>query len=213
MVSGFGFERKVGHVLLFWQTTDYSALFFFLSNTVKNIWTGLKWYLHLYCLKLLRSESDLIVGLFHTPLILSKAMQSLVINTRTGPITVKLFVTLHHLTQERGKGCTGWATAPPHQAFPWDSYTSPSSLSQCPLPTNTSWFSPVDCCSSRCRVPKQIPAFPRGDVLCTVHQGWMFSTRPGTAVLNTRRLPPAARKAGGKQFSFTPCSQHLTARY
>lgn len=45
-------------------------------------------------------------------------MQSLVINARTGPITAKLFVTLHNFTQEGGKGCASWATAPPHQTFP-----------------------------------------------------------------------------------------------
>lgn len=112
-------------------------------------------------------------GLFYTPLILSNAMQSLVINTRTGPITVKLCATLRHLTQVRGKNCTGRVTS--HRTklslgflhLPVIAFTTPS-------PTNTSWFSPVDCCSSQHRVPKQIPVFPCGGALCTMRWGWMI---------------------------------------
>lgn len=190
--SVFGFEMKVGHILLFWPTL--TTLFFSsLSNIVKNTWTHLKWYFHFYCLKLLRSKSDLIAGLLYTPLILSKAMQSLVINTRTGLITAKLFVTLHCLMQERGKRLHRLS----HRIKPSQGFLYLSIIAfPAPSPTNMSWFSPVGCCSSQCTMPKQTPAFPQGDAL--VCWGWMFSCLGATA-LKTRTLPPVASKAWGKQ--------------
>lgn len=152
------------------------------------------------------------MGLFYTPLILSKAMQSLVINTRTGPITVKLFVTLHYLTQERGKGCTGWVTAPPHQAFPG-------------IPTplhhrfhNTLSHQHVLILTSRLLLvltqgAKANPCLSPDRRAVHRASGLNVFARPGVTALNVRRLPPAASKARGKQSCFTPRSQHPTARY
>lgn len=161
-------------------------LFSSLSNTVKNTWTHLKWHFHFYCLKLLRSKSDLIAGLLHTPLILSKAMQSLVINTRTGLITAKLFVTLHRLMQEWGKRLHRLS----HHIKPSLGFLH---LFVIPFPalspTNMSWFSPVGCCSSRCRVPKQTPASPQGDAWCAALEVFMC---PDATALDTRNLPPVA---------------------
>lgn len=37
--AGFGFEMKVGHILLFWLTTNYSALLFF----EQHCWKYLNW--------------------------------------------------------------------------------------------------------------------------------------------------------------------------
>lgn len=68
VVNGFGFESRSYSFVLINHWLPCSFPF-----PVKNIWTDLKWYLHLYYLKLLRSKSDLIVGLFHIPLILSKS--------------------------------------------------------------------------------------------------------------------------------------------
>lgn len=152
------------------------------------------------------------MGLFYTPVILSKVMQSLVINTRTGPITVKLFVTLHHLTQEQGKGCTGWATAPPHQAFPG-------------IPTplrhrfhNALSHQHVLILASRSLLilaqgAKANPSLSLGRLTVCRAPGMNVFPRPGATALNARRLPPAASKVRGKQRCFTPRSQRPTARY
>lgn len=72
-----------------------------------------------------------------------------------------------------------------------------------------SWFSPVGCCSSQCRVPKQTPAFPQGDALCAGLDVFMC---PDATALNTRNLPPWAMKREGNR-AVTPHSHELTARY
>lgn len=102
-------------------------------------------------------------------------MQSLVINARTGPITAKLFVTLHNFTQEGGKGCASWATAPPHQTFPG-------------IPTplhhhfhNTLSYRHVLILTSRLLLISAQDAKANSGLSLgrnAMHQGWMFSCIP-----------------------------------
>lgn len=100
-------------------------------------------------------------------------MQSPAINTRTGLITAKLFVTLHRLMQEWGKRLHRLSyRIKPSLGFLRLSVIAFPALS----PTNMSWFSPVGCCSSQCRVPKQTPAFPQGVTLCAV-AGYFHASR------------------------------------
>lgn len=181
-----------------------TLLFPSLSNTVKNTWTHLKWHFHFYCLKLRRSKSDLIAGLLHTPLILSKAMQSLVINTRTGLITAQLFVTLHRLMQEWGKRLHRLS----HRIKPSLGFLHLPVIAFPALsPTNMPWFSPVGCCSSQCRVPKQTPVFPQGDTLCAV-AGWVQMPWHWTSGI----LLQWPEKWEGNR-AVTPHSHEPTARY
>lgn len=186
---------KIGHIPLFWPNTDYSALFLF-EQHFKNTWTHLKWHFHFYCLKLLRSKSDLIAGLLHTSLILSKAMQSLVINTRTGPITAKLFVTSHSLMQERQKRLHRLS----HRIKPSLGFLHLSVIAFPGLsPTNMSQFSPAGCCSSQCRVPKQTPAFPQGGAL-----GLDVFMHPDAVALNTRNLPISSGQRSVRETGLSP---------